>query len=391
MKNKHFISLLSLLLVFALVASGCAASRGEPADKTPEISSDHKQETIVKANEGPSPEPSAQPTAITDVSSTAVPNAAPAVLTNPLTGEVTDKDYSKIRPVAVMLENNCWQDGTMMLQAGISHASIVYEMMVESITRSMAIFMDPEDVPEIGSVRSARSYFVSTALAYDAIYVHCGGSNAGKELANTYLQYLVDNDDLNLGTEQNSYRRMDAPWYGSYHALCTSGEILTKYMEQIGTRMEHNTENFDYGLHFTENAAPTDGTAAKNVHIAFCEAKTTDFTYDAGKNGYTSIQWKTSYNDRNTEEPVVFQNVLALCTNVQIGIDSKNHSAVSTVDFEGTGYFCNGGYYEPITWSRGEYNTPFHYYRADGSELDLGVGRTYIAFVNGASAVSFPE
>ena len=37
---------------------------------------------------------------------------------------------------------------------------------------------------------------------------------------------------------------------------------------------------------------------------------------------------------------------------------------------------------EPITWSRGSVNEPFRYYTSDGSELQLGVGKTYIAFVS---------
>ena len=96
----------------------------------------------------------------------------PADLINPLTGETGTKNYSRMRPVAVMVENN--HDNGMINQAGISKAAIVMEFQVEKITRNMAIFMDLEDVPAIYPVRSARSYFVSAALAFDAIYVHRG-------------------------------------------------------------------------------------------------------------------------------------------------------------------------------------------------------------------------
>ena len=81
-------------------------------------------------------------------------------------------------------------------------------------------------------------------------------------------------------------------------------------------------------------------------------------------------------------EIVVFENVLVLSSPTQTGIDEKNHSSIYTYDYQDSGYFFNGGYAEPITWSRGGVNEPFRYYTADGSELSLGVGKTYIAFVS---------
>ena len=85
--------------------------------------------------------------------------------------EIVDTD-SKSRPYAVMINNNhaAWP------QCGLSDAYIVYEIIAEGgITRMMAIYKDK--LPEkVGSVRSARHYFIDYAEENDAIFVHWGGS-----------------------------------------------------------------------------------------------------------------------------------------------------------------------------------------------------------------------
>ena len=138
MKRK-FLTVLSLLLVCALVFGACANRPDVPAE--PEATA--------------TPEP---------------------MFTNPLTGEQTYTDYSQTRPVAIMVENNHWDDGTLIAQGGLSQADIVYEMQVESITRNMFLFMDTDGLNNVFPIRSARSYFVSAALSYDAIFAHCGKS-----------------------------------------------------------------------------------------------------------------------------------------------------------------------------------------------------------------------
>ena len=55
-------------------------------------------------------------------------------------------------------------------------------MQVESITRNMFLFMDTDGLNNVFPIRSARSYFVSAALSYDAIFAHCGKSGEGLNL-----------------------------------------------------------------------------------------------------------------------------------------------------------------------------------------------------------------
>ena len=60
---------------------------------------------------------------------------------------------------------------------GVSQADVIYEIVAEGgITRKLAVFQDIEGVGDLGSVRSARDYYVSLACGHDAIYVHAGGS-----------------------------------------------------------------------------------------------------------------------------------------------------------------------------------------------------------------------
>ena len=358
-------SLYALLLALALLvsAAGCGAKTpaGPDVSPTPAVTA--------------TPEPTATPLP----TPTATPEPA---FTNPLTGERTLTDFSQSRPVAVMVENNCWDDGSLIAQGGLSRADIVYEMQVESITRNLFLFMDTTGLGNVFPVRSARSYFVSAALAYDAIYAHCGKSGQGREFADTMLQYYTDADDIEVYEGSAGFRQYDAPYYGAVHSMTTTGERLQKFIAENNTRTEHNTDSYDYGLRFTENAAPTDGSAAANVRIVFPGTKITTFEYSADKNGYTGANWNAAIADANSGDAAVFQNLLVLSTYTQTGIDDHYHTAMNTYECEGTGFFFNGGYSEPITWKRGAVNEPFHYYTADGSELELGVGHTYIAFVS---------
>ena len=113
-------------------------------------------------------------------SSTVSVESKPEVIyyVNNLTGEqnMTDKDKVDDRPVAVMINNNhvAWP------HAGLNDAYLAYEILAEGgITRIMALFKD-KDTEKIGSVRSARPYYLDYALENDAIYVHYGWSDKAK-------------------------------------------------------------------------------------------------------------------------------------------------------------------------------------------------------------------
>jgi len=122
---------------------------------------------------------------------------------NPLTGEKVSEDKSDLRPYCVMINNH----PDARPSVGLSQASIIYEALAEGgITRMMAVFNDVDGIT-VGSLRSARPYYISMAQAYDAIYIHAGGS----EQAYSDIKTLgIDNMDGVRGArsgEASSYYR----------------------------------------------------------------------------------------------------------------------------------------------------------------------------------------
>ena len=82
-------------------------------------------------------------------------------------------DLANARPVAIMLNNL----KKALPQLGVSQADLIYELPAEGgITRMMAVFQSVEGVGDLGSVRSARDYYVSLARGHDAVFLHAGGS-----------------------------------------------------------------------------------------------------------------------------------------------------------------------------------------------------------------------
>lgn len=96
---------------------------------------------------------------------------------NPINGTyLSDEDLSRIgdkKPIAVMVNNYV----AARPSNGLTDADIVYEAVAEGgITRLMPIFYSK--IPSnVGSVRSARYYFVEIASGYNAHYIHWGAAH----------------------------------------------------------------------------------------------------------------------------------------------------------------------------------------------------------------------
>jgi len=296
--------------------------------------------------------------------------------TNPLTGLPMEPEYEDLRPIAIMLNNL----KAAQPQLGISRADIIYEVPVEGgITRMLCLYQTIEDVNILGSVRSARPYFVELALGHDAIYVHAGGS---QEAYSNLRSWKVDHMDGVRGGDDAKifWRDADRRKNNGYeHSLITSGEKILEYLAKGKITTVHDS-GWRYGQTFVEDGTPAAGEAAEHIKVRFSNYKTGTFDYDASSKKYLVGQYGKEHMDGDTGEQVSAVNVLVLKTSTAV-LDDVGRLRVQTTG-EGKGTFFCGGKAVPIQWSRKDRNSPFAYTLENGSPLALGQGNSYVCIIN---------
>ncbi len=300
---------------------------------------------------------------------------------HPLTGEGMDEDISGQRPVAVMFNNL----EKALPQIGIGQADVVYEIVAEGgITRLMGLFQDLEGAGDLGSIRSAREYYVNLANGHDAIYIHAGGSPQAYDALQGWGMNYIDfvNGPYDAMYWRDKERRKTA---GFEHSLLTSSE---RVLEQMPSRFrrEHN-EGFEVGWTFSEEA-PEGGETASRLEVPFSSYKTGYFTYDGETGQYQVSQTVNGHDhdfiDGGTGQPVAFSNVLVLYTDIsQVKGDTAGRKDVRTTG-TGEGLLLRDGRLYEITWERSDRNDTYSFLDKGGTPIPLAVGTSYINVISPA-------
>lgn len=374
--KRKFLYILICLMVFSLVS---CVKTSDIVDIDDTITADIVIQTDTELTD---------PESVNDNQPEEIPDTPPELdppFRNPLTGLPCKTDFSGARPMAIMINNI--KKATP--QAGISNADIIYECTVEGgITRLMALVCDYASLPDIGSVRSSREYYLDIAQSHDAIYAHCGGSEtAYSEIS----KRKIDNIDGVNG----SYAESSAYWkdkerlrtMGYEHASLTNGINLTKSVSDMQFRTELK-EGFTHPLVFREEFTDISDDVAENITVKHSYYAISELEYDEESNSYKKSQYSAPHIDSNTNEQLRFENVLVLAANYYNTNDSYSHLIL---DFTGTGngYYFSGGKIQKIIWSKKDTSTPYTLYCEDGvTPLLLNPGKSYIAIINSLGNVS---
>ena len=277
-------------------------------------------------------------------------------------------EESKSRPYAIMINN---VEGARKLQSGLQDAYMVYELMVEGgITRYLALFLD-QTTERIGSIRSARHYYLDYALENDAIYVHHGYSPQARE---DWSKLGVDRIEVNEST--TGWRDKSASKTYEF-TLFTNIEKLGK-----GIRSKRTERNKDLLLNYSvdnidisqmEGAIP-----ANKVDIKYSSNTTTNYEYDTEKNIYLRSVNNKSQNDYITGKQLTVKNIIVYkvkYSNIQG--DDKGRQTIDNVG-TGTGYYISNGYAVPITWKKDSRSSATVYKYNNGKEIQVNDGNTFI-------------
>ncbi len=285
---------------------------------------------------------------------------------------IIDED-SNSRNIAVMYNNisTVWD-----YQSGLQDAYLVYEIIVEGgYTRLMAIFKDT-DTTRIGSVRSARPYFLDYALENDALYIHFGASSqAEKDIKDLginnvngmyYDKAFWRDWDLGLATEHTAFTSMEkireAVASKNYRTTTDSKTVLNYSVDEIN-------------LSQMNGAIP-----ANKVFIDYSYSRSTTYDYDSEKKVYVRSQGTANGNykhlDYETKEPYTAKNIITYQVK-SYSIDSQDRQALENIG-GGSGYYITNGYAVPITWEKRERGSKTVYRYLNGEEIKVNDGNTYI-------------
>ncbi|MGN0496580.1 MAG: DUF3048 domain-containing protein [Lachnospiraceae bacterium] len=293
-----------------------------------------------------------------------------------LTGEWIDEELAKQRPVAFMIENT----SASVPSHNSSKADVYYEAPEEGgITRIMALYTDYSGMDTIGNIRSTRPYFAYTAIAFDSILAHCGGS------IETYQwildQGLVDNLDERLGA-LGYFRSNDK---SAPHNLFTSSDGVAESIKDKGYSTEY-AETYEGYLNFNtddENEITLeDGQDAAVIKVYQPDCKPW-FVYNEEDGLYYRYEFGKEQMDCETDTQLAVKNVIIQECSVEAYYDEQNHDRVDVgITGEGEGIYLTNGKAIHITWKCNGYGKVTKYYDLEGNEIELNQGKTWINIVD---------
>ena len=346
MKKRWIAGLLTLTMILGLTA--CGQKKEEtPAETQTETTTETESET-VKETETPLEE---------------------GKMYSYMTGEVVDTQIGTQRPYAIMINNI----GEALPQSGISQAEAVYECLVEhGITRLMCEFQNIENLSKVGSIRSARHYYMDLAEDNEAIFTHFGQSIFAKARIDEGYPTI---SGLSGYSGDVFYRTDDreAP-----HNVFSSRDGLLAGLSATGLTRDY-PEGYKGRLNFYhEDTVPEKGDAANKVSMPFPDCSPW-FEYNTEDKLYYRYQYGEPHIDAENNEQLKFKNLIIQYAQRSV-ISNEDHQDYTQIG-SGKGLFITDGKVNPITWKRESAADRTTYFYEDGTPVYLNTGKSYFAVV----------
>jgi len=384
-----------LMVVSILLLCGCNLRATAPM-LTPLVTSFaptatyNPEQAMTKAAQQATPTPQPSPTlwTVATPTSTVRPNPALSDNENPLTGLALD-DSSLLweRPVMVKLAN--WPQSLRPFNQ-IINADIVFEYYIGHQTNHLLALFYGSNASAVGPLAPGRVVDARLARHYQASLVV---ASAPTTVEGVFDQSLPD----------RIFYRGFAPCPG----ICTETQAQggNTVVDTAAMRAFIKAEKIDSSierlpsLYFSKTPQDWDETALR-VSYMYADFSVMDWRYDKRSGGYQL--WQDYQNedgsytlsqtfDRDSEEPVVFENVLILLADY-----IEYNSAFYDIDFregdqEQAAILLRDGQLTYGNWYSPGLDQPFQFFDSDGSPYYLKPGQTWITFASTTSTVKMVE
>ncbi len=293
-------------------------------------------------------------------------------------------------PTLVSIDNN----PAARPQWGVRYADILYELPIQgnTATRLMGLYSDQYG-EQVGPVRSIRILHVDLRESWDCALVFWGMQTMkGTSVEQTFRDYGVRRYSGQVivfdGTDgQNK------PWKKLYTATKNHASPHNKGADigELAALAASSGYEFKERPFLFTDELPETGAAASKIDINYSgeESYSSGFAYDAETNAYKRFTAGQPHVDLDApDEQLAFQNVIIQRTEVDFYYGTSTRPLVTEVG-EGNADIFMGGRYIAGYWARTGLEERTVFFDAEGNELALQRGKTYIMITSEKTVVSY--
>ena len=355
---------LALLLAVALIGCGSSAKVPAPSPSAAVVA-------LVPSTPDPTPSPSPIPTPDPTATPIPEPTALPTGSAPGIDGVMRPAALAFRTPLAVLIDDNI----AARPQAGFNAASLVYQAPADGgETRYMLVFQG-QDAPTIGPVRSGRPFFLRWAAEYRSGVAHYGGDymTLGQTIPQLAGTFIYDLDALNgSGAAFHRVKTRKAPH---------NGYTNTGSLRAVGTRRGMPaTQHAGFGVRaYVDDASLANRPASSSISVPYARGAA-GYTYDRAGNLYLRSVAGRAQVDAGDGKRVTARNVVVLFMHKSIDPNSEPGHARVVLDQIGSGsalVFREGRVWQ-ATWRKDSVSDITRFFAADGTEIPLVRGRTFI-------------
>lgn len=337
------------------------------------------------------------------------PDTAPKTEDCPLNGKKYSKAkreaWEKRRPLGIMVQNNI----DARPQSGLLNADVIYEAVAEGgITRFLAIYYC-DTAKIVGSVRSARVYFITLLQGYGSnpLYAHVGGANTPgpadaiglikklkwfgyndlDQFSVPFPQYWRDYDRLpDRATEHTVYSNTQKLW-----DFATKKRQLS-YEDEDGKLWSFGFDK----LKFTDDKEYDLGVSGVNISYYFWENNLSsdynvEWQYDSEISMYKRANGGKPHMDNNTNKQLASTNVIIVFADESVANDGYTGGDHMLYKVTGTGksiVFKNG---QAITgrWKKPSASDNMKFYDSKNKEIELSRGQIWVSILPSENEVTY--
>lgn len=300
------------------------------------------------------------------------PEPEPVKYYSPLTGaEVADEAATKQAVTGIMIENS----PSARPQSGLKNSGVVFEAIAEGgITRFLVLYQ--EQKPQlIGPVRSVRMYYVDWVAAFNASVAHVGGSaNALKEVRN------------------GKYRDIDQFFNAAYYWRATDRyaphNVYTSFekLDALNAKKGYTTSAFTGFTRKDSEASETLKATKINVTVSSVNYNSS-YTYNAKTNTYNRFLGGRAHTDREDGQ-ISPRVVIAMRVKETTVMEDGWRQSINAVG-NGTAYIFQDGTVQEVTWRKPSKTAQITFTDAEGNDVPLARGQTWITAVPNGKAVTW--